>query len=142
MGFKGEERVRIKYIVLLRAFLAAIVVVECSATPKESESEELDVYGRCLVNPNDWRQVALPPNREALLDLPEKVSGKPVRYWLKPGGELREAWFESSLSNELKVCRYDPNKSCYNGGIVINVPFNKPDLGWKAGAASVRVCSH
>ncbi|MFC2954178.1 hypothetical protein ACFOOP_19740 [Marinicaulis aureus] len=126
----------------LRILLVAIMMAGCSTTPKEVEAKEFDAYAGCLVAPNKWRQIAAPPNREVLLDLPEKISSKPVRSWFGSADSLREVWFESSSGDELQACRYNPQKSCYNGGSVISVSFKKLESRWEAGPAKVSICSH
>ena len=116
---------------------AAVMLTSCSTTPID-----LSAYQGCDVAPNKWRQIAVPSNREALLNLPEEFGKKPVRNLFGSADDLREVWFESSSGNDLQACLYHPRYGCSFGGDLRKVTFTKRETSWEAGPTTVTVCSH
>jgi len=104
----------------------ALVLSSCT-----SATRPLDAYQGCGVAPNIWRQVSVPPEREALLDLVDEASKEKVRDRFAPTSEQREVWFEDSSQNFL-ACIFNPQDSCY-GGELRKVEFLRVGASWEAG---------
>src|SRR5688572_12275722 len=104
----------------------ALVLMSCRTAPVV-----LDAYDGCNVAPNVWREIPSPAEREALFDLPEKVSARPVREHFYAAEGQREVWFEDAARN-LQACIYNPTTSCYGGGRRL-VVFTRLESSWEAG---------
>ena len=115
----------------------AILVTSCPA-----QSRDFSAHEGCSIDPSVWRQVQTPPQRETLLDLPDKASKTPVRkYFTTADDLLREVWFEAS-NGDLQICLYDVRKSCRYGGTLRTVIFTKVESSWEAGLTALHtLCS-
>jgi hypothetical protein len=109
--------------------------VGCSTTPRT-----LDPFAGCGVTPERWRSVAVPPERERLLDLTDKSTNTTVRENLQGLQGQKEAWFETS-DQTLLLCIYDPIESCLRGDRR-TVYFLKSASTWEAGPVVRTICSH
>ena len=90
--------------------LAAIMLMGCSTTAKQVSAKDIGPYSGCNVAPDMWRQIAVPSNREALLDLPEEISKNPVRNFFRSIDDLHEVWFESSSGDGTSALCLSPTK--------------------------------
>lgn len=92
----------------LRFVPVIFILSGCTATPATFSANQ-----SCDLPSSVWREIQSPPERESLLDLPEKGSGTPVRTHFKASSVQREAWFEDS-SHNLQACLYNPmmRRSC------------------------------
>ena len=113
--------------------VGALTLTGCSTRPVF-----LNAIDGCDVAPNVWHQVAVLSEREALLDLPDKLSKAPVREHLKATSGQREVWFEDSNRN-LQACFYNPEKSCYSAERR-KVVFRRLESSWEAGPTMQILC--
>jgi len=99
----------------------------------------MDAHDGCRVDRSKWQQIAIPPIRDALLDLPLANGKTPVRKFVEATNDLREVWFESS-TKDLQICLYDPQKSCH-GGRLRKLVFTRRDDEWAASNVEQVFCS-
>jgi hypothetical protein len=118
-----------------RILLIAAVVSGCQVVPAPIIANQ-----SCGLAPKVWRQIDTPSNREALAELPEQITKRPVRETFEATSSQREAWFEDSGGN-LQACLYNPLKpmSCYGRELNL-VVFMRHDASWLAGPTRQVVC--
>src|SRR5262245_9970901 len=100
-----------------KLLVIALAVSGCQTIP-----EPIAANQSCNLPSNIWQQTDTPPNRDALMELPEETLKSPVRASFVAKSSQREAWFEDASRN-LQACIYNPLKpmSCYGGELKLIV---------------------
>lgn len=114
----------------------------CMAVPPELSIKTASVHQICRLAPNKWRQIPPPLSRKALLDLSGPISKKPIGTFFSVSDGLNEIWFESNSGDRIQLCQFDPERYCYEGGILRYITFMKVETSWQAASEPMQVfCS-
>jgi hypothetical protein len=100
----------------------------------------VSVHEACNIDPLVWKQIATPPQRDALLELRNDQNDDSIRKYFVTANAPRESWFENSDRNVLG-CRYKQQESC-GGGMVSTIIFSRQGVLWKAEPTMTKICSH